>query len=350
MVELLLPKQVTRVRFPSPAPIPGHFPANAGLIAKNRRLVWKPAVGRVWSAPFGLSGSEGKVVSYRELLSKGAYIYRHNRRTLIDKVNRNVIRLGNRRPFTELNEWQAAFCVWHAERTGLPEATVRERFLHSMNAVSGGHGGGDYRRFGMLSYAIYLPFASDDEGAVTEAYEFYKHLHFMRMLSYPLPRRPESFPVYAGIDGLGEVRVIDFGCGLAQKSIALVRRARTRGQKVRMSLADVSTLQLDFLSWFCPRIEIPVETFHCGPETPVPAFEPAHVLFAEEVLEHVHNPLFYVEELDRMVLPGGYMVANVGTHHKEFMHVSPDLAPARERLLALGYEELEPARVFRKKG
>ena len=285
---------------------------------------------------------------FRKVLRRGQWFYRRQYASIAGAWTKNIIRTGNRRPIQDLNEWQSAFCEWQAERLGQPESEIRDRFLHSSNSVRGGHGGGDYRRFGQLTYEIYAPFASDDAANLLDAYEFHRHMHILRMLSYPVPQRPDDHPIHLAIGGLNEVRIIDFGCGLAQNSISLARWALSQNKRVHLGLADVSRLQLEFLQWFCARIGIPAEIFRCTAAEPFPDFAPADVLFAEELLEHVHDPVFYVETLDRLIAPGGCISANVWNHDKEFMHVSPDLSLARARLLELGYSELASHRVFRK--
>jgi methyltransferase family protein len=263
-------------------------------------------------------------------------------------LHANVVRTGNPRRITELNEWQRGFCGWRAERSGVAEAEVGERLLASANAVRGGHGGPDFRRFCQLSYGIYLPFAADTEGEVLDAYRFHAHMHFLRMLSYPLPAWHDNHPVLRGLEACDTVTITDFGCGLAQKSISLARALRGRGKDARLFLADISADQLDFLDWFCRRDGLAAETFRCSGDAPFPAFAPADVLFAEEVLEHVHDPVAHVAALDRLTAPGGFLLANVRQHRAEFMHVSPDLGRARDWLLSNGYRELIAAHVFRK--
>jgi SAM-dependent methyltransferase len=259
-----------------------------------------------------------------------------------------IIRTGNSSLRADLNEWQSAFCVWMGERLGNGEAAMRQRLLKSINAIRDGHGGGDFRRFRMLSYDLYLPFAADTREEVVDAYHFHSHMHFLRFMSYPLPLWSADHPVVAGLAGRGDISIVDFGCGLAQNSISLARALKRQGKSVRLHLADVSRLQLEFLQWFCAREGLAAETFHCSTRTPFPPFTGVDVVFAEEVLEHVHDPVAYVEALERMTAPDGFFLADVNQHEDEFMHVSPDLNPAREKLLSLGYEEIAACRIFRK--
>lgn len=283
---------------------------------------------------------------HRRLLRRAA----RKARKVVDRVTGTdtLVRIGNTPRIEALNEWQSAFCEWWAERNALPLDEVKRRFLESTNAVRGGHGGAHYRRFCILSYALYLPFAADTRAEVLDAYEFHTHMHFLRMLSYSVPKWEADRPIFVRIAGKRELVITDFGCGLAQKSISFARAAQVQGHAVRMQFADVSRLQLDFLSWFCTRCGIPAVTFRSTEEQPIPEFPHADVLFAEEVLEHVHDPVFYVEQLDKLIVPGGVFVGNLHQHQKEFMHVSPNLEVVRARLRELSYEELERNHVYGK--
>jgi SAM-dependent methyltransferase len=225
---------------------------------------------------------------------------------------------------------------------------MERRFLASLNSVPGGHGGRSYGHYCTLSYALFMPFANDSEVEVMEAYNFHAPLLFLRMLSYPLRSWPDDHPAVNLVND--DVAIIDFGCGLAQNSFSLARRLRERGKSVSLFLADVLRLQLEFLEWFGDREGLPTTCTLCTASEPVPSFPAADVLIAEEVLEHVHNPVRYVEELDHLLKPGGLFIANVRKHDAGFMHVSPDLGKARSRLLELGYTELEPEQTFRKPG
>lgn len=259
-----------------------------------------------------------------------------------------TIRLGNDPERTDLNEWQRAFCEWQAERLGTDTEEMVDRFLESENAIYHGHGGGEFRKFAHLSYSLYLPFVSDSEQEVFESYAFHQHMHFLRFLSYPLPDWPADHPVIAAHRDRRDVRITDFGCGLAQNSISLVRALRAAGGDGALQLADVSGLQLAFLEWLCARDGWPCRIHRCTRSAPFPDFEPADVLFAEEVVEHVHDTVATIDALDRLIAPGGFLIGNLEDHQEEFMHVSPDLRLARDRLAALGYAEVADRHVYRK--
>jgi hypothetical protein len=45
---------------------------------------------------------------------------------------------------------------------------------------------------------------------------------------------------------------------------------------------------------------------------------------------------------------GGMLVTNMSDHHREFMHVSPQLGALRESVRARGYEEIFTNFIYRK--
>jgi hypothetical protein len=107
-------------------------------------------------------------------------------------------------------------------------------------------------------------------------------------------------------------------------------------------------MRFEFLEWFVKDLGFAAEMKPCVPNDPVPDLGPCDVLIAQEFFEHVHDPVFYLDELDPHLKPGGFLIAAVGDHEDEFMHVSPDLGPLRRRLLELGYEHVVPDHVMQK--
>lgn len=234
-----------------------------------------------------------------------------------------------------MNEWQAAFCVWNANRLGLSLEVSQQRLARSMAAFDGG--------YGALVHDALAVFADDSADESFDAYRMHALPHFLRMLSYPecAMAWPDEHPILRAFGGARHVSIIDYGCGLAQFSITLQRALTAKGAAVSLFLADIPTLRADFLQWLADAVFIPIT------ETdPLPALPFADVIVATELFEHLHDPMHAFAALDARLLPGGFLVTNVNDHAPEFFHVSPDLSAVREALTS--YQEIEPRRLYRK--
>jgi 2-polyprenyl-3-methyl-5-hydroxy-6-metoxy-1,4-benzoquinol methylase len=262
--------------------------------------------------------------------------------------DRATVRLEVGTPIGQLNEWQAAFCEWQGRRSGFGEEEIRRRFLESLNRLRGGHRSPDFSRYAMVSHALYLPFVSDTPTEVIAMYEFHAPMHFLAHLSHPPVVWPADLPIFEGICDLETVAICDFGCGLAHQSVTLGREMRARGKRVTLHLCDVPPINLEFLDWSCAREGFETETWRCTAKALFPPFSPCTILIATEILKHVHDPVNYVDNLDRLVAADGVVVTNTTMHKAHFGHVSPDLGAARNRFLELGYSEPIKNRMFRK--
>ena len=248
-----------------------------------------------------------------------------------------------------LSGTQELFCQWNADRLNIPLDESRERFLASWRALPQGHGGKAFRRFCDLSYQIHRPFADDTYREIDEAYRLHAPIHFLRMLSYDEPVWTETEPLVVALrQHHTAITIVDFGCGLAQRSRSLAMTLAKGGQDVALVLADLPTLRKPFLLWLGARSGIPTTFVDCSALIPMPDLPRAHLCIATDVLEHLHSPLAALDALHRSLVPGGLLLADVHDHKEEYLHVSPQLAPIRGRLAALGYESIAPHRLYRK--
>lgn len=268
--------------------------------------------------------------------------------TITTRLLRRLKKLfEKKRTLGRLNRWQEAFCVWNAERLGISVAESRRRYEESWTAFATGHGRDEYRDFCTRSHRVFSVIANDRGAEVYEAYRLHGLLHFLRMLSYEEHTWPESHPIFSDLPP-GPLTVLDFGCGLAQASITLAESLRRRGRDARLFFADIPTLRRDFLLWFCRRLGLPAEFGECTKERPIPDLPPCHFCIALEVLEHLHEPLTYLEAINGSLHSGGFLLTNVRDHQSEFMHVSPNLTKVRDRLVERGFAEITPYVLYRK--
>lgn len=248
----------------------------------------------------------------------------------------------------EFSLTQEMFCQWNAERLGITLQESRERLLASRKAIPGGHGGKQYRTFCETSYQLFRVFIDDSAREVYDAYQFHAPMHFLRMLSYTEPVWDDHHPVVRQLKTLSDIAILDFGCGLAQRSRSLAEKLIADGHRVTLSLADIPTLRKEFLLWLGERTHIPTRFLNCS-EAAIPQLPSCHVCIATDIFEHLHSPVRAFEAVDQALLPGGLLVTDVHDHKSEYMHVSTDLSAVRARLASLGYQELDRQRLYRKK-
>lgn len=274
---------------------------------------------------------------------------------VIRKAGRKILRIV--KPYHDpraqtgsdsLNLWQEGFCVWNAERLGIPLEEAVRRYRRSWNVLPGGHGGDQFRDFCETSMEVFSVIADDNPQEVYESYKLHSWLFLLRQIGLPVPAWGDDHPVIRGTAGIPAPVIIDYGCGLAQESISLALALRARGCAPRLVLADIPTLRLDFVSWLARRQSLPCEVLPCTREHPLPDFPPAEVVVATQVFEHVHDPLPAFERLSAALRPGGFMVTHVDDHEEEFMHVCTNLQILRDRLAELGYAEIDRYMLYRK--
>lgn len=254
----------------------------------------------------------------------------------------------SREKLGQLNPWQEGFCDWNAKRLGISSEESRLRFRQSWDAIPKGHAGAEFRRFCDTSHQVYSVFFDDRPREIYDAYQFHGLMHFLRMLSYPEPMWPADHPILLALSHQPRVTIIDFGCGLAQSSISLAKALQGHGTETSLCLADIPTLRMEFLTWFCQRQGISCQFASCTWENPIPKLPRCDVFIAREVFEHLHNPMPYLEMMNNSLNDGGFLLTNIHDHQAEFMHVTPNLESIRNRLGELNYAEIKQHQLYRK--
>ncbi|MEQ8276954.1 MAG: class I SAM-dependent methyltransferase [Deltaproteobacteria bacterium] len=247
---------------------------------------------------------------------------------------------------SSLNRWQEAFIRWNAARLDITEEESRQRYLASAAAAEGGHAGREFRKHCETAHEVFRVLWSDTQHEVLDAYRFHAPMHFLRMIAYTEATWADDDPIVQAIDrNSDDFTIVDYGCGLAQKSINLARRHPDRAH---LFLVDIPTIRREFLAWYAADLGIPCEFGDVSEDHPIPELPQHDVCIAEQVFEHIYNPGEVFEVIHAALRPGGYLQTNVADHKEEFMHVTPKLEALRERIRALGYEALVPDRLFRK--
>lgn len=262
-------------------------------------------------------------------------------------TNKDILLTNGESP-SELNETQRMFLEWNACRLGISFRESKGRYCKSYEAIYGGHNGPGYRLFNDISYKTYQVFFSDSEGELIDAYVFHAPMHFLRMLSYLEPIWNDNHIIVQKFRSHAKVDILDYGCGLAQRSRSLAIYLKQKGKDVKLCLADIPSIRKQFLMWVCKKESIETSFLDCTTEIPHPDIPPCDICFANEFFEHVRNPLQYLDAFHEALKPNGIIESNISDHRKEFMHVFPLLNDVRDRIRMLGYKELTQNNLYQK--
>jgi len=250
--------------------------------------------------------------------------------------------------FWAMSPTQEMFCEWNAERLGITIQESRDRYLRSWRAIENGHRGREFYAYNVQAHEIFSVFFDDNPREVYESYSFHGYMHFLMMLTYEETTWEGAHSFNECLADRSSVRILDFGCGLAQRSRSLAQFCSDQGKQVELVLADIPTVRKHFLVWLGERTGIPMTFLDCTLERPIPPLPGCDLCFATEVFEHFHDPVSYFRAIDGALMPGGFLVTDVTDHSEEFMHVSPDLSSIRQELSDRGYDEVRPDTLFRK--
>lgn len=278
------------------------------------------------------------------MLKKALYLFGYE----VNRIRALPVSRNSAAP-NDLTLTQQLFIEWNAERLDISIDQSRKRYLDSWAAIRGGHGGLDYREFDLLCNQLFEVLYSDSEKETYESYRFYSVIHFLRMLSYPESTWSDNDQIVQALSQYPKITILDFGCGLAQRSRGLAQYLSAKGSRVFLFLADIPTIRKDFLTWLAGRTGITTTFLDCTAEVPIPELPDCEVCFATEFFEHVHNPLLYFDRIHLALCGNGLLITNIADHESEFMHVCPNLEPLRSRVRALGYEELSVSTLYRKR-
>lgn len=222
---------------------------------------------------------------------------------------------------------------------GIDEAEARRLIDLSHDQFPGGWAGSAYRNFTERALAAFRPMYDETSPAeLFETYRIHAPFDFLRMLSYRIPAPIEFADIADALAVRRQVAIVDYGCGLAHRSVAIARALQGRGVTVHLALVDIRrVLHFSFLSFLCRKHGLSHEFIDVTLECPFPAL-PAHdYCDTVNVLEHIPEPLRVVDNIHAALRPGGLLVASVADQAAEMMHVSPSLGAVRDRLGELGY-------------
>ena len=241
-------------------------------------------------------------------------------------------------PYTsELTETQKLFIEWNAERLNIPVEECRKRFFRSMERFVNGHTGSEFDEYCELTHDVFNVLYSDKEEELYDSYAFYGTLDFLRYLSYPVPRYEDNSILIKSIGQKSKIVIVDYGCGLAQSSRALADYYAGRNVNTELHLFDIPTIRKAFLKWIYRESRVKLTLHDCTADKPIPEIPNCDVLIALEFLEHVYNPIIYLQRFHESLMNESILVTNAEDHMPEFMHVTPILEELRNHIRDLRY-------------
>ena len=231
------------------------------------------------------------------------------------------------------------FVEFVAQRRHLNRESAAALIARAENVFAGGWGGGEYRRFSEQAYETCRPLYDDGaDSNLPETYKVQAAFDFLRMLSYPVPAEKDLEPILCHLSKLKQAVIVDYGCGLAHRTMALSRYLQARGICVTLHLVDIRRdIHFEFLEYLCAQHGIPheyIEITAAQLYPPLPACDYCDIV---DVFEHLREPLIAAGNIHRALRPGGWILADVADHQPEMMHLSPNLQPVRDYFARLGY-------------
>ena len=205
-----------------------------------------------------------------------------------------------------------------------------------------GWSGSEYRRFTELALETFRPLYDETSQAeLIATYKFHGPADFLRMLGYHLPTTDDLQPIIVRLSERKAARILDYGCGLAHRTICVARGLIASGRKVKLFLLDIRKEQhWEFVGFLCRKYRIDHEFIQVTRDTFYPSLPEHDLCDNVSVLEHVPEPLTIINNIDRTLSSRGLLLAAVEDQIHEMMHISPNLKSVRDRLAELHYESL----------
>lgn len=238
--------------------------------------------------------------------------------------------------------YESDFIEFVAERRGIRVERARAMVETAQQQFAGGWGGDAYRKFSDQALETFRPVYDDSTDAeLIATYKFHAPLDFLRMLGYVVPTRKHLAEIIDRLSSKPVVDIVDYGCGLSHRVLAIARHLTASGVKVKVNLVDIrKELHGNFLDFLYKKYGIAHEFIEVEPNNLYPELPPHDYCDNVSVLEHVREPLRVVDNTHRALRPGGLFLAYVADQEEEMMHISPDLSDVRRHIQTLGYTQV----------
>ena len=229
-----------------------------------------------------------------------------------------------------------------AERRGIGREAAKALVDGGEKLFKGGWGGNEYRDFSNRETDTLKMFFDDDTDAhVIETYQYHGPFDLLRMAAYAVPTEQDMEPIVSRLAAKPEVSIVDYGCGLAHRSIAVSRFLIARGVKVKLFLVDIRReLHFAFLGFLCRKYGIEHQFIEVTAARLYPELPPCDYCDNVSVLEHIREPLTVLNNTDRALKPGGLFLVLDFDAPEEMMHITPNLKIVREKIAELRYHSV----------
>jgi len=229
-----------------------------------------------------------------------------------------------------------------AARRGIGQEAAKKLVENSEKYFKGGWGGNEYWAFSTLeTEALKLFYDDDTDARVIETYQYHGPFDLLRMSGYAVPTEQDMEPILTRLGTKSSVTIVDYGCGLAHRTIAVSRYLIARGVKVKLYLVDIRReLHFAFLEFLCRKYGIEHQFIEVTAAGLYPELPPCDYCDNVSVLEHIREPLTVLNNTDRALKPGGLFLVLDFDAPEEMMHITPNLKVVRERLAELRYQKV----------
>ncbi len=126
------------------------------------------------------------------------------------------------------------------------------------------------------------------------------------------------------------VVVLDYGCGLAYRSLETA--LALGGRLERLVLVDIPSLVFDFTCYRVQKAGVEFQRIDISPDHPYPKLPKHQLCFANEVVEHVREPLRLHSRIADAQEKGALLFGDFEDHCPEIYHLHTDLSFFREQL------------------
>jgi len=269
-----------------------------------------------------------------------------------------------------LNDIEQEFIKFVSEKRNRSISTISSVYLETKNKFK--FTSDYYRDFCNKVHELNKILYDDtDEKDIIDSYKFHELLHNFRLISYSFPKKSKpSLKEYFNLKkikneiiyimkelilkplqeklgkktrteySLKEIAefllinikyrpiIVDYGCGLAYISFNIARINKT----AKIYLVDIDCLYLDFAEYYFQKKKIDVEVIRITKDNLYPKLPNHNICIANEVFEHLLDPLQAFDNIYESLQKEGLLVGNFSDKSEELFHVSPDFSIIREKI------------------